>query len=72
MAKMIKVVGNCVFCGKEYGFMAKVSDLEKYDNGALAQDAFPPSEYSADDREFMISSICPTCQASIFVGGEDE
>lgn len=70
MAK-IMVSGFCVFCGSEYRFKADVADLEKYDDGALAQVAFPSPKYSAEDREFMISSICPHCQASIF-GGDDE
>ena len=65
MAK-IKVVGGCIFCGNEYGFIVDASDLEKYDNGALAQVAFPSPKYTVEDREFMISSICPCCQAKIF------
>ena len=64
--KKMKVVynDNCVFCNKMYGVEVFNTDFEKYLNGALAQDAFP--DLNVDDREFIISSICPTCQSKIF------
>ena len=65
MAK-IKVSGFCVFCGSEYRVEVEPADLEKYDSGALAQEAFPSPKYSIEDREFMISQICPNCQSKIF------
>ena len=64
--KNITVSGFCVFCGSEYRVKADASDLEKYDNGALAQVAFPSPKYTVEDREFLISSICTCCQAKIF------
>ena len=65
MAK-ITVSGFCVFCGSEYRVEVEPADLEKYENGALAQVAFPSPKYSINDREFLISSICPACQSKIF------
>jgi len=62
----IKVSGFCVFCGSEYRVEVESADLEKYDGGALAQVAFPSPKYSVEDREFLISSICPHCQSKIF------
>lgn len=62
----IGIIRGCVFCGNEYEVKVDVADLEKYNNGALAQVAFPLPKYTIEDREFMISSICPCCQAKIF------
>lgn len=35
----------------------------KYEAGHLVQDCFP--EMSADDREFLITGICPKCWKSM-------
>lgn len=58
------IVDNCVFCGNEYEVAVKSTEWFNYINGALVQDAFP--DLSTEDREFLISSICPTCQSKIF------
>lgn len=66
MAAKIIVVNPCVFCNKEYEVAVDFADFEKYANGALVKVAFPSPKYSADDREFLISSICPHCQSKFF------
>jgi hypothetical protein len=65
MAK-ITYSNNCVFCGNYYSVPLDEEDVAKYNAGALAQHAFPSPKYSVDDREFIISGICPACQESIF------
>jgi hypothetical protein len=44
------------------------ADYWDWQDGALAQDAFP--YLSADDRELLISGICPTCWEKSFGGME--
>ena len=63
---MITMLNVCPFCGREYTVEVDASDLEKYEDGALAQVAFPSPKYSAEIREFIISGICPECQESVF------
>lgn len=54
----------CPFCGKEHSVQVMESDYLAWQDGKLAQHAFP---YLSDtEREQMISHICPACQASIF------
>lgn len=59
----------CPFCGNVHFVDVLESELKAYENGTLAQVAFP--NLTATKREQIISGICPHCQASIF-GGDDE
>ena len=54
----------CPMCGKTATFTVSEEALNAYHNGALVQNAFP--EMSADDRERLISGMCPACWKSIF------
>ena len=54
----------CPFCGTTHFVEVKLEDLEAYEAGALAQNAFP--YLSATEREQIISSLCPMCQDEIF------
>lgn len=62
--KMV-VGGNCVFCGKAHSVEVGIKAFAewKYGNKCI-QNAMP--EVSADDREFLISGICPTCFEKCF------
>lgn len=60
---------TCPICATTTFIPVKSQDWLDYVNGKLAQDAFP--YLSADDREMIISGICPDCWNSMF-GGEDE
>lgn len=66
--KEICVVTQCPFCGR--GNEVEVNEVDYWDwqDGVLAQDAFP--YLSADEREMLISGICPTCWDTMF--GSDE
>lgn len=54
----------CPFCGVQHFVFVPVEELAEYEAGALAQDAF--KSLSAEEREQIISSICPDCQEEIF------
>lgn len=59
------VIGiTCPFCGDEHYVEVPLEELEAYENGALAQDAF--KSLDATEREQIISRMCPQCQAKIF------
>ena len=50
---------NCIFCGESYEIEANASDLMKWNMGEYIQNAIPYQ--SADERELLISRICPKC-----------
>jgi len=50
---------ECIWCGTPRPTTLPAEQLFQYRQGAHVQDAFP--EMSADDREFIISGVCPTC-----------
>lgn len=60
------VSGPCTSCGKQYAFAGPVTNgqIENWKSGMLIQRAFP--NLSAEDREFLISGICPTCWSKLF------
>lgn len=66
--KEICVVTQCPFCGRGNEVEVNEADYWDWDDGKLAQDAFP--YLSADEREMLISGICPTCWDKMF--GSDE
>ena len=67
--KEVCVVTQCPFCGRSNEIEVNEADYRDWDEGALAQDAFP--YLSADEREVLISGICPTCWNKTF-GSEEE
>lgn len=58
----------CPFCGMPHDVEVDFLDFCAWQNGKLAQDAFP--YLSADEREMLISGICPDCWERTF--GSDE
>ena len=68
--KDITVVTACPFCG--HANEVQVNEMDYYDwqDGELAQNAFP--YLSANEREVLISGICPTCWNKMFGGDDDE
>lgn len=55
---------ECPFCGGTSHLVVKTADLEKYEDGAMIQDAFPTM--TPDDRELIKTGICPTCWDATF------
>ncbi len=64
------VVTRCPFCGKAHEIEVNEMDYLDWQDGKLAQDAFP--YLSASDREMLISGICPDCWDGMFGNGEEE
>lgn len=57
--KEVTIVTTCPFCGRINEVAVNEADYWDWQDGALVQDAFP--YLSADEREMLISGICPTC-----------
>ena len=62
--KEVCVVTQCPFCGRGNEVEVNESDYWNWDDGVNAQIAFP--YLSANERETLISGICPTCWARMF------
>ncbi len=55
---------KCVLCGVEQHITAPAVGLLAWQNGELIQNALP--ELSDDDRELLISHICPKCFSMMY------
>lgn len=64
----VTIVTRCPFCGHANEVEVNEMDYLDWSDGELAQVAFP--YLSADEREMLISGICPTCWDEMF--GSDE
>jgi hypothetical protein len=62
--KEVCVVTSCPFCGHANEVEVNEMDYLDWQDGVLAQDAFP--YLSANEREMLISGICPTCWDGMF------
>ena len=59
-----KYTVECVHCRQEQTIEAHSSDVKKWKNGMLIEDAMP--YLSASDREMFISGPCDECWTSMF------
>lgn len=59
----------CECCGTKKVYHLRPERVLAWRNGMLIQDALP--ELSAEDREFLISGLCPDCWKAL-LGVEDE
>ena len=67
---MMDVLVTCPFCGNTYSVTVDFEDFFAWKHGLrLAQNAFP--YLTPDERELLISGICPECWEKMF-GEEDE
>ena len=64
----ICLVTTCPFCGRSHEIEVNEIDYLNWQNGMMAQDAFP--YLSADERELLISGIDSECWEKYF--GSDE
>lgn len=64
------VVTRCPFCGKGHEIEVNEIDYLDWQDGEHAQNAFP--YLSANEREMLISGICPDCWDKMFGQEEDE
>ena len=68
--KEVCVITRCPICGGGTGVHVNEMDYLDWQDGVLAQVAFP--YLSANEREALISGICPTCWENMFGGDGDE
>lgn len=66
----IVVEEACVFCGQQYRVECPRTGYAYWKNGVHIQHAMP--ELPAEDREFLISRVCPKCWDATFPEGDDE
>ena len=66
----VKVSVVCPFCGKENFLTLSADDFNAWQNGMSVQDAFP--YLSADEREGLITGICPECWDKMFPSDDPE
>ncbi len=64
------IITTCPFCGHANEVAVNEADFWDWQDGALVQNAFP--YLSADEREMLISGICPKCWDSMFSEEEEE
>lgn len=55
---------RCPMCGEYHSVYVEKADYFSWVKGKSPQDAFP--YLNADDREILISGICPSCWNEIF------
>ena len=67
--KEVCVITSCPFCGRGNEVEVNENDYWDWQDGELVQTAFP--YLSADEREMLISGICPTCWDKTFGGIEE-
>lgn len=60
----VSVMLTCPFCRKAHEVEVNYFDFWNWENGMLAQEAFP--YLSATEREQLISELCPDCQKEFF------
>ena len=70
MNEMITLKIKCPFCGELTEVTVTALDYVAYTSGELAQKAFP--YLSPDERELIISGMCPDCQSKFFGSDEEE
>lgn len=62
--KEVCVITACPFCGRANEVEVNEMDYLDWQDGMVAQDAFP--YLNANEREMLISGICPTCWDGMF------
>lgn len=62
--KEVTIVTVCPICNCINEITVREADVLLWNEGALVQDAFP--YLSADEREMLISGICPDCWETLF------
>lgn len=66
----VAVVSTCPMCGDTKVFSLPEAGYKAWQDGMVIQQALP--ELDANDRERLISGICPTCWDKMFSIPDDE
>lgn len=67
---MMLVKTTCPICHCDTYLMVDAEEYARWKAGELIQVAMP--DLDADEREMLISGICPTCWEDMFDDDEDE
>ena len=67
--KEVCVITRCPFCGRGNEVEVNEEDYWDWQDGTVAQNAFP--YLTAEEREMLISGICPDCWNSMWGSDED-
>jgi hypothetical protein len=59
---MLEVV--CIFCQKTVQMLVTADEFQKWEAGGMVQDCF--KQLTIDEREALISKLCPECQKKVF------
>lgn len=54
-----EIIAICPLCGEKNIIRVNSSDYDRWKNGELIQRCFP--YLSSDERELLITGICPKC-----------
>jgi len=62
--KTVDITKCCVGCAKHHTVVMKAQEFVDWQDGGFIQDVCP--KMSIADREFLVSTLCPTCQEGFF------
>lgn len=68
--KEVTIITTCPICGHANEVEVNEIDYLDWQDGMLAQDAFP--YLNANEREMLISGICPSCWDNMFSPEDEE
>jgi len=60
----VDLVTTCPWCNKSENITVTRDELTRWLSGAYVQDAL--SNHNADEREQILTGICPTCWSNAF------
>lgn len=63
-SEKIIVKGMCPWCGAYWHVYMTEEEYDRWRFGELVQNALP--NHTPEDREYLISGLCKSCQAEIF------
>lgn len=64
------IITTCPFCGHVHEIEVNENDYWYWQDGITVQEAFP--YLSANEKEMLISGICPTCWEKTFAGEPED
>lgn len=67
---LTRINAKCICCGAKKVYHLPAEDVKAWCNGKLIQEALP--QLPAEDREFLISGLCPKCWDKLFIGVGDD